>query len=625
LEAVGNYVLPIYNLAIFIFVQFPLQVLLWFITGEASSHVMLGLRSLGGAAPIFTAEVKAFIAKNSPGSSSLCESSRVICTNVSQGGVLCTNLDAGSIATLCLDPSRRELALETFFQQIQSAFGHFIMAIGTSCRCLDTISKVALFPTADYTFWKSADKIINGILHATIVAPLTSAQRCQLAGGFFARPAMCTPDFGPAFEFFASAAKLLGTSITHWIDVLYIFIFTQQDIETACSHESDFSSIWDDQISKRMFGSNTTILIRMTPSTFALSDGTSVVYVNDNNAAGGEITRTYSPSAWPVPVNPEYGIARVMLPGGVNVQDGGVGLMGCNCRENATAMLECSIITKTGDVWILPVKWSLSSETQLLSCKRLRISVQTIRWPHRRVVTVTTSFPQQECGDGSSFCLVGDVAIYAVPICGSPNGVESMACFPEKYFTKGVCFPYCMALHMQHEGLQPITMRGASEWEQGVVMAKRDCVPLSSNNGGGGGGGSSSTTTTTCTVSSMDTISQSIPTEGGGGGVQCTHDITCTSTVVNKSNVVGYGKESNVIPYINSVSNDGVRLILDGQPLVLAAGVQMRMYKYPADSQTYFADFLPWLEISTMSLPWRPTLPWEYQWFRGRLFLAKPP
>ena len=269
------------------------------------------------------------------------------------------------------------------------------------------------------------------------------------------------------------------------------------------------------------------------------------------------------------------------------MQDGGTGLIGCTCNDTLPNLLQCHITTRNGNVWTLPVKWSLSSETQLLTCKRMRISVQSIRWPQKRVVSSQLSpiSTASTCID-SSTCLVGDVAIYVVPICGSSSGFEAMSCFPEKLFTKGICFPYCMAIHMQHEGLQPLTMRGAAEWENGVVVAKRDCVPAASTTQSNSQ--EDPNIQTVCAVS-MDAVGQSMSASSAIES-QCSYDFTCTTVISNKSLITGYSSDSHVIPYIQTASG-GVKLVLDGQPLVIAAGIQMRMYSSQADNNAQFVDF----------------------------------
>ena len=598
LDTVGVYILPIYNLFVLIFVQAPLQFLLWMFKGNAAYHAMAGLRSIGDATPILATNVKAFVNANSVS----CETSGALCTNISHGeGVLCTDIDSPSAATVCLDPSRRELKLSPVFDKLRVASGHFLITLGTSCEAVGLMANVTLYPTTDPVFWSAVESFINGILFATVGAPSSAIQRCKLAGGFSARPAMCTPDFGPAFKLLADASQKLGVAITHWLDVGYLFIFNQQDIKTTCSYDADLVAIWQDTVANRVLGTNITVLIRMSQTTFAISDGNSVIYIKDK---GGQVTRTYSPSAWPTPVNPTYGIARVLLPGGVDVHDGGVGLMGCTCNDTSPALLQCHVITRNGNVWVLPVQWSLSSETQLLTCSRLRISVQSIRWPQRRVVAsqlTSSSTTPTNCLDSAS-CLAGDVAIYVVPICGSSDGFKAMACFPEKLFSRGICFPYCMAVRMQHEGLQPLTMRGAAEWEHGVVIAKRDCIPVQKTPSMSN---PTTTTTTTTTSANIQTIC-SISVDSAGqtmaintstttltspeNSQQCNYDYTCTTVISDKSVVSGYSAKSHVIPYINSASG-GARLVLDGQPLAMAAGIQMRMYKSPADNDAYFVDF----------------------------------
>jgi len=247
----------------------------------------------------------------------------------------------------------------------------------------------------------------------------------------------CTPDFKPAFDNLAESGAKIGEVLTHWFDVLYIIIFDRTTIEDVCSIQEDFKNMWQDPVAARMFGYNSTTLIRMTPSAFAITDGQSVMYVTQN-----PLRRAYAPTVWPFSVNTAFGVARVGLPAGIDVQDGGVGLFGCSCSDTLTSspttatttaqtavQLQCAVITRnTQQAWILPVAWSLSTEVQLLTCNRLRIVVQSLRWPQPRVSVVSmaaSSLYAPSCASSSS-CVLADVVIYAIPVCGAQDGFKSM-------------------------------------------------------------------------------------------------------------------------------------------------------------------------------------------------------
>ena len=591
LDTVGSYVLPVFNLTIYVLVQIPLQLLLWLLKGQGFNHLLDALISLRLAAGDLMGSTKAFVTSNTQGCSSVDSilQMQLACGNITGCSPQTMGLDAAQLADICMNTAGRELDFMPAFQRIQESTGDVILFVADSCSFLGVLANVTLFPLSDPETWLAVDRLLNSLLYAVVVGPSTTISRCELAGGIQTRPSMCTPDFGPSFDLFAEFGMHVGNVLTNWMDAAYLFLFKQTNLESVCASTSQLNSIlWSDPVVQRLFGANQTVMIKMDTDAFAVSDGNSVVFMKN---MGGQIRKTYAPNLWPSPINPAFGIARTILPSGVNVQDNGLGLLGCRCADVGGAVdMQCSIITQDGTAWDMPMRWSLESETQLLTCDRLRISVQSIRWPHKRVVVNALNIngqAEQECSDGT--CLAADVAIYAIPICGSSNGFKAMACLPEERFTRGICFPYCMALRLVHEGFRPITMRGASEWQDGVLMAMRSCVPTASDTTTSTGGGG--LVQTTCSITNdanqgttgaavADTISAD----------SCRYAYTCSSMVLNKSAVSGYGAGSEFPTYFNyAPSWDGSHLLLNGQPLAVGGDVFMRMF-VGADGQNY-VDF----------------------------------
>lgn len=637
LDLIGSNVLPALNFCIYVIVQTPIQLLYAVAIGEGKNHFISFLKGTAESFPAFTESFQDFVTRNAMScrdhmtvqqingnnnvflheNGTAQSPSYSLCFNHSDRS--CTELSLSDVASSCFESHKREIDLFSGFSKFQSAAGHGIMTIGASCHAIALFMNVTLYPLVDPDLWMSLDRAGNAIMHAFISAPSSAIQRCAMAGGIFKRPAMCTPDFGHAFDLLAASSTLLGNAITNWIDMGYNIVRETAsihkkdvlfDYNSTCNVKSDYEYVLSDKIDKvrsRLMGANVTALVRMTPSTFALTDGSSAVFVEHS----GSLQTSYAPHIWPpsANINTKYGIARTIMPSGSSVNDNGVGLFGCSCRDNyqnqvTTVSMQCSIVTKDGTSWILPVEWSLSTQTQLLSCDRLKIVVQSLRWPQKRVVisnlNAGSDFREaQECSLRRENCLTGDVVIYAIPICGSQDGLKSMACFPENYFTKGICFPYCMALHMRGEMAQPIIMRGAAEWENGVLIAGRDCVPFSGIQKTEGDNNLNQVLNepaimkSTCTIQSTQSLIKSNAYQQvsasssfvnfGEEPNACSFRSSCITEVWNKSYLLGtnyYGPtDKSKIPVVTSRSGDnGVRLFLDYQPLVVAGGVQLRRY-----------------------------------------------
>jgi hypothetical protein len=120
---------------------------------------------------------------------------------------------------------------------------------------------------------------------------------------------------------------------------------------------------------------------------------------------------------------------------------------------------------------------------------------------------------------------------------------------------------------MQHEDKALLTMRGAAEWTEGVVFAMREC----------GSAPDGEPTAVTCGASKS----------AGAEGTACAYSWGCTSAAPDRSAVEGY---RGTTPQTFFAQSPGARLLLDGQPLAVAGGVQMRSYA-TADAESAFVDF----------------------------------
>ena len=69
--------------------------------------------------------------------------------------------------------------------------------------------------------------------------------------------------------------------------------------------------------------------------------------------------------------------------------------------------------------------------------------------------------------------LQADASIWIRPMCTSDASRIDLACVES--FKESNCFPYCLALHVRGSGNQPMTLHGAVEWNEGVVMLNRNC------------------------------------------------------------------------------------------------------------------------------------------------------
>ena len=162
-----------------------------------------------------------------------------------------------------------------------------------------------------------------------------------------------------------------------------------------------------------------------------------------------------------------------------NQGDDTTALLGCTCNNgNAGMQLVCGVaLFNSGDQRsVIPISFQLPSTAYMMSCKKVAISVQSIRWPvsrytSTRVQRLDGSFLQDSGCTGKGTCMQADAAIWVRPMCSvdyiDPVCVES--------FKSASCFPYCMALHMRGSGTTPLVLHNANEWSDGVALLRRDC------------------------------------------------------------------------------------------------------------------------------------------------------
>ena len=494
----GAQLMPLYNMIMYTLFHFPTELLLWLL--RDSHHMSGALRDVSAAvSPLMTA-AGAFVDANIMEE---CRVSRQICD--------VTTCFTVRDPAACMDHRTRGMDFMPAFRHLMRASDKAILSIDSiMISTFKVYASIILYPLTDISIWMGIDRGLNAVLNAVIVAPSVAALRCKLGG-------TCTPDFAPAFDLLAEACVRLGDGLTQWLNKAYIFIFHIAQTESEAF--GPFGS--------EVFGSNSTVLVRMTPSMYAITDGNTNVFVD---VTGRTIIK---PSAWSVDAS--FGIARTLLSGGE------VGLFGCVCTNLPTASmhLQCVVATVAGEAHPVNIAWSLAAETKLLTCQSIRLSVQSLRWSQPRA-----SLRQ------ASTVLAADVALYVIPICGGKN---PMACFSEDTFTRGICFPYCMGLRMQHEGALPITIRGAKEWTEGVVVAMRDCASIVDSAVSGG-------SSTNC-ASKADVVGQDMPSTAYAAGNKCAYAWHCTTYSANKTAVTGYDATS--------------RIVLDGQPFAVAGGMQL--------------------------------------------------
>ena len=569
LDVAGRYVLPAWNLGVLLFVHMPVRFLSWMLSGSGAIQLVYALRTLAEAPPAFMHSASLFVSANAQ--------------------TACAPEDFAAQA--CLSPQLRELDTVPAARLLQKASMHVVASLSGSCGVLALLLNATLYPVTDASLWYAADRLVNAVLAAVVVAPSTTGLRCALAGGMRVRPAMCTPDFAPAFALGADAALLLGQTLTQWIAAVYIWLQAQLTGTSPLDASSSLMMMpWQQGGHAAegflFFGHNATALVRLSEQAVALTDGYSVLWVS----TAPRVSWSLAADAWPIPIDVSFGVARVRIGAAM------YGLMGCMCSDNdggALLQIQCAIVpfsgggggssdNQTSAAWVLPAEFSLAAEAQLLTCDRVRVNVQSLRWPQARIA-VQRLAPSLQGQSSSTSLITADAAVYVTPICGAQDGRHALACLPEASYTHGICFPYCLGLRFAN-GFRPLQLRGAAEWTQGVVLAGSDCSPPAAvMTGASAADGAEVASTTVCRVaadvaappSSLSALASSPTTTTADGG--CGFAATCVSAIVDKATHPGY-TQAHSAATTTAAAAAGSRLLLDGQPLAIGGGTQMRAF-----------------------------------------------
>ena len=269
------YTAPIYNLIMYIFIHAPIDVVIWILRGLDARLLVSGLTSLLGACRPIAGAFGDFVRANPYSCGDMTQLPN--CTLVEDASVECTGTPGYlTAAHVCLDPGLRRIDLSGATTLMQSGLLDATRALGSLDPNLRRALNGLLYPITDTGTWTALQDILNAVLSAVWGVPTATMTRCSLS--IPSRKSMCTPDVHPPFAALVSAFRTLGGVINRWVDMVYALIVYGEDV--PCPASTDLSAVFADPIWSGLAGSNSTALVRMTSTSFAITDGTHVDYVD---------------------------------------------------------------------------------------------------------------------------------------------------------------------------------------------------------------------------------------------------------------------------------------------------------------------------------------------------------
>ena len=367
------------------------------------------------------------------------------------------------------------------------------------CPSLSSVSALLLYPFYDRHIGKITQNAINMVLGFYYTGQVTQ-MRCRSAFALSLSSTLCVPDVYPMFRYIERIVESMGLMVDNWLNIAHMMLlsfFMDRDasvVDRCSANGHTVSSL----LSESVFEDRPTRLLSCTSSLLAVTDGSTAIYMNKNN----NVEPTLVANAFRTPIDVTNGLAAVDFASSLletdENGDSRTGILGCNCVDGARGegvSIMCSVALfpaffdpehqlQVAETQI-PLLFERGTTGQLLTCRYLRISVQSIRFPaqvfdvSKQSSTGSASYNHDiysECMADPRKCNVVDAAVYVMPLCPKyaefqekDASAEPTECIRDsKYQT---CFPYCVALHQKGAGNTPMTLHNKRSLAGGVYMA----------------------------------------------------------------------------------------------------------------------------------------------------------
>jgi len=369
------------------------------------------------------------------------------------------------------------------------------------CPSLASISALLLYPLYDRHMSRIVQNSLNLVLGVYYTAQVTQV-RCRCAFALSLSTTLCAPDLYPMFRYMERIVESLGLLIDNWLNIghmmlLSFFLDRDADVVDRCSVQAhSVSSLMQDDV----FDSMPTRLVSCTASLMAVTDGKNVIYMSKNEKK--EPIRMLD--AFRDTIDVGNGVAAIDFASSLLETDQNgdtrTGILGCKCvdgeKGGAGVSLTCNVALfpaffdpaqqlQTSETQI-PLVFERGTSGRLLTCRYLRISVQSVRFPaqvfdvSKQSSTGAASYNHDtysECMADPRKCNSVDAVVYVMPLCPMYSALESADAAAEptecirdsKYQT---CFPYCVALHRKGAGNTPMMLHNKRSLTDGIYMAK---------------------------------------------------------------------------------------------------------------------------------------------------------
>eukprot|EP00961_Rhodomonas_salina_P245713 3320013-Rhodomonas_salina.2 len=344
------------------------------------------------------------------------------------------------------------------------------------CPILSVPVDILTYPLMDPNIPGIVHHFVNAIIHWLVEMPRITAQRCHRYKGEIGI-VMCVPDIRRLFENTARLIESISVLLDNWLDM--VLLITESAIAPLlpdgskeikeCQEKDKRQSAFS--YTNSYFENEQTVMAGITSSLFAVTNGKDIQWVDAGRTM--DIVETPLGMGWPIEIDVEYGVAVVDGPTGTDLDGSGAALMGCRCEDvDGSVAITCALAPHYEDVsdntppHTFSVGFQVPQTARYMQCSRMKISVQSIRWPSVRYTSVDENVELLSKGSV-------DAAIWVMPLCGTAGPFPAVC---SESFIDAACFPYCMALHTRSSPARSLVLYDAPQWEEYVHLLQRDCV-----------------------------------------------------------------------------------------------------------------------------------------------------
>eukprot|EP00961_Rhodomonas_salina_P065488 880588-Rhodomonas_salina.1 len=190
------------------------------------------------------------------------------------------------------------------------------------CPVVQAPFDLALYPFMDVNMYRGVHHLVNAVTLGVIETPRITTERCKRHKG--ESTMMCVPDVRRVFDEAVQGIRAFGVFFDNWLNMMLVIVEAALggDPPECAMVERRESSL---EVAQGVFGTNATVVAGISPTLFAVTDGTTIQYI-DTGPVNGDVTSPLG-EGWPIEVDVTLGVAVVALASGSDTAGAGTGLM----------------------------------------------------------------------------------------------------------------------------------------------------------------------------------------------------------------------------------------------------------------------------------------------------------